>query len=111
MPTTPSVVPKIERQMPASPHAISSMTMGSSSPVGSAKCIGHEIERGTQADLGRLLDDRPGGLLALVPLVGHGPHGVLGKVVDPLLDLDLVLVEIEEKSSLPPASGTVVTTR
>ena len=45
--------------------------------------------------LGRLLDDRPRELLPLVPLVGGGPHDVLGEVVDPLLDLLLVLVELE----------------
>ena len=37
MPATPRVDPKIARAMPASPQAISSLTMGSSSPVGSAK--------------------------------------------------------------------------
>ena len=65
-------------------------------PVGSAKHVGHEVER-VQADLGRLLDDRPGRLLPLVPLVGGGADHVLGEVVDPLLDLQLVLVELERE--------------
>ena len=46
-----------------------------------------------QADLRGLLDDRPRELLALVPLVGGRADDVLGEVVDPLLDLQLVLVE------------------
>ena len=53
-----------------------------------------EVER-VQADLRRLLDDRPRGLLPLVPLVGGRTDDVLGEVVDPLLDLELVLVESE----------------
>ncbi len=48
-----------------------------------------------EADLGRLLDHRPGRLLALVPLGGGGPHGALGEPVDPLPDVLLVLVQLE----------------
>ena len=40
-------------------------------------------------------DDRPRELLALVPLVGGGPHDVLGEVVDPLLDLLDVFGQLE----------------
>ena len=39
MPATPRVVPKIARPMPASPHAISSMTTGTEMPVGSANML------------------------------------------------------------------------
>jgi hypothetical protein len=56
--------------------------------------VGDELP-GVQADVGGLLDDRPGGLFALVPLVGRGPDDVLREVVDPFLDLELVLVELE----------------
>src|SRR3954470_4540245 len=48
-----------------------------------------------EADLGGLLDDRPGRLLALVPLRGGGADGVLAEAVDPLADVELVLVEGE----------------
>ncbi len=44
-----------------------------------------------QPDLGGLLDDRPGGLLLLVPLVRGGSHHVGGEAVDPLADVLLVL--------------------
>ena len=47
--------------------------------------------------LGRLLDDRPRGLFPLVPFVGGRPDHVLGEVVDPFLDLELVLVEVERE--------------
>ena len=55
-------------------------------PGGLEERVGHEVE-GVQADLGRLLDDRPRELLPLVPLVGDGANDVLGEVVDPFLDL------------------------
>ena len=58
--------------------------------------VGAELHR-VEADLGRLLDDRPRRLLPLVPLVGGGADDVLGEVVDPLLDLELVLVEVERE--------------
>ena len=66
------------------------------SPVGSVNGVGHEVEA-VQADLGGLLDDRPRGLLTLVPLVGGRADDVLGEVVDPLLQLELVLVEGERE--------------
>ena len=69
---------------------------GSISPVGSANALRHEVEA-VEADLGRLLHDRPRELLPLVPLVGDRAHDVLGEVVDPLLDLQLVLVEVERE--------------
>ena len=56
----------------------------------------HEVD-GVDADLGGLLDDRPGGLLALVPLVGGGADHLGGEVVQPLLQGDLVLGEVERE--------------
>ena len=56
----------------------------------------HRVEDEVDAvepDLGGLLDDRVGELLALVPLRRRRAHDALGEVVDPLLDLQLVLVE------------------
>ena len=38
-----------------------------------------------------------GRLLPLVPLVRDGADDVLGEVVDPFLDLELVLVEVERE--------------
>ena len=58
--------------------------------------LGDEVE-GVQPDSGSLLDDRPGGLFPLVPLVAGRPDDVLGEVVDPLLDLQLVLVEVQRE--------------
>src|SRR5664280_477668 len=55
---------------------------------------GDELE-GVQPDLGRLLDDRPRGLLPLIPLVGGGADHVLREVVHPLLELQLILVEVQ----------------
>ena len=63
---------------------------------GVAEDVGDEVER-VEADLGRLLDDRPGRLLPLVPFLAGGADDVLGEVVDPFLDLDLVLVEVERE--------------
>ena len=54
--------------------------------------VGHEVHA-VEADLGGLLDDRPRELLALVPLVAGRANDGLGEVVDPLLDLQLILVE------------------
>ena len=56
--------------------------------------VGHELPA-VEADLGRLLHDRPRELLPLVPLLGGGAHDGVGEVVDPLLDGELVLVEVE----------------
>ncbi len=58
--------------------------------------VGPELHR-VETVPGGLLDDGPRGLLPLVPLVGDGPDDVLGEVVDPLLDLELVLVELERE--------------
>ena len=53
-----------------------------------------EVE-GVEPVLGRLLNDRPGRLLALVPLGAGGTDDVLSELVDPLDDLQLVLVQLE----------------
>ena len=89
--------------MPASPHASSSETIGNVMPVGSPNALGDEVHR-VQADLGGLLDDRPRHLLPLVPFGSGGPDDVGGEVVDPLLDLQLVLVELEREGGhrVPP---------
>ena len=61
----------------------------------------HQEVDAVQPDLGGLLDHRPGELLALVPLVGGGADHALGEVVDPLLDLQLVLVERQGEGHAP----------
>ena len=111
IPARPSVLPKMARVIPASPHASSSLATGSVRPVGSQERLGEEVE-GVEADLGRLLDDRPRRLLALVPFVGGRSDDVLGEVVHPFLELELVLVELEREVghvfplvSSPPAAG------
>ena len=58
-----------------------------------------------QADLGGLLDDRPGGLLLLVPLVGGRAHDVGGEAVDPVADVLLVLGEREREGHLLVRAG------
>ena len=55
-----------------------------------------EVE-GVQPDLGRLLDDGPRRLFPLVPLAPGGSHHVLGELVDPLLNLELILVQFERE--------------
>ena len=100
------------RAMPASPQLISSLTRHIRSPVGSEKAWRDEVE-GVEAVLGRLLDDGPRRLLPLVPFAAGRPDDVLGELVDPLLDLELVLVQVEREvghgaPSLgdPAAAGT-----
>ena len=58
--------------------------------------VGAELGR-VEPDLGGLLDDGPRSLLPLVPLVRRGTDDRLGEVVDPFLDLQLVLVEVERE--------------
>ncbi len=65
----------IAMPMPASPQNSSSLTIGSVRPVGSTKNWAMRLEA-VEADLRRLLDDRPGRLLALVPLGGGRAHDV-----------------------------------
>ena len=84
----------IAMPMPASPQNSSSTATGRVSPVGSPIAF---IRKSTpyRPILAASCDDRPRELLALVPLVGGGADDALGEVVDPLLDLQLVLVEVE----------------
>jgi hypothetical protein len=56
--------------------------------------VGEEVEA-VQPDLGGLLDDGIREFLGLVPLMGRGPDDFLGEVMDPFLDLELVLAERE----------------
>ena len=93
---TASEVPKIAIPMPASPQNSSSLTIGSVSPVSSAQNWASAFEA-VEADLGGLLDHRPGRLLALVPLGGGGPDDALGEAVDPVADVLLVLVQLERE--------------
>jgi hypothetical protein len=65
--------------------------------------LGEEVE-GVEADLGRLLDERPGKLLALVPLLRRRPHDRLREVVDPLLDLLLIFVQLQGELAHGPCS-------
>src|SRR5262249_9799309 len=48
-----------------------------------------------EADFRRLLDDGPGKLLLLVPLMGGGADRLLGEAVGPVADVLLVLGELE----------------
>ena len=96
MPAAASPEPMIAMPMPASPQKISSTATGNVSPVGSRHRVHDEVDA-VQTDLGGLLDDRPRELLALVPLVRGRTDDVLGEVVNPLLDLQLVFVEVQRE--------------
>ena len=84
----------IAMPMPASPQNSSSMATGSVSPVGSPIALIRKSQP-YRPILAASCDDRARELLALVPLVGGRADDVLGEVVDPLLDLQLVFVEGE----------------
>jgi len=56
--------------------------------------VGHEVDA-VEPDLGRLLHDGPGELLLLVVLGRCRSDDVLSEVVDPLLQGELILVELE----------------
>ncbi len=99
---TASAVPMIDMPIPASPQNSSSLTIGSVRPVGSAKNWARPFEA-VQADLGGLLDDRPGRLLLLVPLVGGRAHHVGREAVDPVADVLLVLGQLEREGRRLPA--------
>ncbi len=60
--------------------------------------VGHEVHP-VEADLGGLLDDRPRGLLALVPLLAGGPDDGVGELVDPVAQLLLVVGQLEGELS------------
>ena len=53
--------------------------------------------RAVDPDAGGFLDDRPRCLLALVPLVRGGTDDGLGELVQPLLHLNLLVVEFERE--------------
>src|SRR5690606_31603912 len=53
----------------------------------------------------RLLHDRPGELLLVVPFLARRTQDVLGELVDPVLDLDLVVVELERELGHRGSSG------
>ncbi len=53
--------------------------------------LGQRLEA-VEADLGRLLDDRPRRFLALVPFGRGGPNDALGETVNPVADVLLILV-------------------
>ena len=107
-PTAARPVPTIDRPMPASPQNSSSIAIGMPSPVGSKNCCGVEVQR-VDADLGRLLDDRPGRLLALVPLGGGRADDVGGEAVDPVADGLLIVVEFEREVAHRPLHAAHVT--
>ena len=67
-----------------------------SEPAGFGGLRGEQLH-GVQAHLGRLLDDRPRRLLALVPLRRCRPHHLLSELVDPVPHLDDVLGRLERK--------------
>ena len=56
--------------------------------------LGHELPP-VEPDLGGLFDDRPGRLLDFVPVVSGRTHDLFGEPVDPLLQLNLIFVEIQ----------------
>ncbi len=56
--------------------------------------LGHELPA-VEPDLGRLFQNRPRCLLPLVPFLGRRTDHIIGKVVDPFLQLQLVFVEVE----------------
>jgi hypothetical protein len=72
--------------------------------LGVGEDVGDELP-GVEADLGRLLDDGPGRLFALVPLGRSRAQDLLGEVVDPLLDLELILVELQAELGHRSTSG------
>ena len=65
---------------------------------------GPEVER-VEADLRGLLDHGPRELLALVPLGGRGPDHVGGELVQPVTELDAVLVQLEGRSHATRLAG------
>ena len=69
--------------------------------------VGEELRQpleAVQPDLGGLLDDRPRGLLPLVPLVRGGAHDVGGEAVDPVADVLLVLAQLQREVASWPAA-------
>ena len=96
MPETPRLVPSSASVMPASPQRELLGDEGQRQAGLVTERVGEEFPR-VEADAGRFLDDRPGRLLPLVPLGTGGADDVGGEVVDPFLDLQLVVVEVERE--------------
>ena len=86
----------IDMPMPASPQNSSSLTIGKREPGLVGPELGDPLEA-VEADLGRLLDHRPGRLLALVPLGRGRAHHALGEPVNPVADVLLVVGELERE--------------
>ena len=89
----------IAMPMPASPQNSSSLTIGRRQ----AGRVGEELREpfeAVEADLGGLLDDRPGGALLLVPLVRGGTDDVGGEPVHPVAHVLLVLGERQREAGL-----------
>ena len=99
-----SAVPTMARPMPASPQNSSSIVSGHAEPGLVEALGGQEVER-VEADLGGLLEHRPRELLALVPLGGGRPDHVGGEVVQPVPELDVVLVQLEGRSHATRLAG------
>jgi hypothetical protein len=67
---------------------------------GQTGLIGPELAEGfeaVEADVGGLLNHRPGRFLTLVPLGGRGPDDALGEAVHPLADVLLILVQLQRE--------------
>jgi len=94
MPATARVVPKMAIPMPPSPQNSSSLAIGRDRPVSSAHSWASVLEA-VQADLAGLLQDRPGRLLALVPLGCRRSYHRLGEAVHPVAQVALFLGEVK----------------
>ena len=88
-----------DRQARCPRHPRTSPRRPSACRVRSARRPAWRRAPGVQADLGRLLDDRPRRLLALVPLRGRRPDDVRSEVVHPVPDLDDVVGAARAKTS------------
>ena len=86
----------IDMPMPASPQNSSSLTIGNMIPLWSNQNWAIALEA-VEPDLRRLLDDRPGRLLALVPLGSGRTDRLLGEAVHPVADVLLVLAQLERE--------------
>ncbi len=70
--------------------------------------IGEELREPFEAvepDLGCLFDDRPGGLLLLVPLVRGRPYDISRETVDPVANVLLILGQLERKGDVLAGSA------
>ena len=90
-----SPVPRIDSAIPASPQNISSNTDEHAETRWLGGLLGEQLHR-VQADLGRLLDDRPRRLFAFVPFRRRRPDHVGGELVHPVPDVDEVRGQLKE---------------